>query len=182
MGQATQPEPVLLLMAAFSRHPAALDWARRRAVEAWGPLALESPAFEFDQTDYYQPTMGSDLRKIFFTFSQLIDPGDLVELKLASNRWEEEYAELSDHDEPRPLNLDPGYMTPGKLVLASTKGFANRIYLGRGIHAEITLYYRHGRWQHNDFTFGDYRRDDYQRFFSECRQVVQTLQKEGSAK
>ena len=74
--------------------------------------------------------------------------------------------------EPRPLNLDPGYLTLGKLVLASTKDFAHRIYLSRGIYAEVTLYYRHGRWEHHQFTFADYRREDYQHFFSQCRDVL----------
>ena len=72
--------------------------------------------------------------------------------------------------EPRPLNLDPGYLTLGKLVLASTKDFAHRIYLSRGIYAEVTLQYRHRRWEHHQYTFPDYRREDYQQFFSECRE------------
>ena len=73
---------------------------------------------------------------------------------------------------PRPLNLDPGYLTPAKLVLASTKDFAHRIYLSQGIFAEITLQYQHQRWKHHEYTFPDYRRADYQRFFSACRELL----------
>jgi len=179
MGEPTPPSPALLLLAAFSRHDAALQWARDRAVQAWGPVAMESPAFEFTQTDYYRPTMGPELRKVFFTFTCPFDPAGLVEVKLQTNRWEQEYADLNRHAEPRPLNLDPGYLTLGKLVLASTKDFAHRIYLARGIYAEVTLYYKHGRWQPGEWTFADYRREDYHRFFSLCREQLHAAERQG---
>jgi len=172
MGEPTPHPPALLLLAAFSRYEAALRWARGRAVAAWGPVALESPAFPFDQTDYYTPTMGPGLVKVFWAFERPFDPAGLAGVKLAANRWEQEYAEQGAHPEPRPLNLDPGYLTPAKLVLASTKDFAHRIYLGRGIYAEITLFYRRGRWEGHEWTFPDYRREEYHRFFSQCRELL----------
>ena len=179
MGQVHSPSPVLLLLAAFSRHDEALAWARAWATQAWGDVALESPAYRFSQTDYYQATMGPGLRKQFWVFSRLLaDPAKLADAKLEANTWETEYARSADHAEPRPLNLDPGYLTLGKLVLASTKDHAHRIYLGRGIFAEVTLYYRHGRWRHHEWTYPDYRRDDYQRFFSECREYLHRQLKE----
>ena len=95
MGEPTPHAPVLLLLAAFSRYAEALDWARQRAVEAWGPIARESARFEFTETSYYDATMGSGLKKVFFAFQRPFDPERLVEIKLATNRWEEEYAELA---------------------------------------------------------------------------------------
>jgi hypothetical protein len=172
MGDIHQPEPVLFLLAAFSRHDAALDWARQRAESAWGTVALESPRFEFAETDYYEPTMGPGLRKCFFTFGPPVDPVVLAERKIETNDWELEYAKRAGHAEPRPLNLDPGYLTPAKLVLASTKDHAHRLYLARGIYAEVTLYFKGRRWQYRDWTFPDYRRDDYQQFFSACRELL----------
>ena len=79
------------------------------------------------------------------------------------------YAKLQRHPEPRPLNLDPGYLTSAKLVLASTKDHAHRIYLSRGIYAEVTLHYQDRGWQHHEWTFPDYRRADYQEFFTHAR-------------
>jgi hypothetical protein len=179
MGEPTPPSPALLLLAAFSRHEAALAWARDRACRAWGPVAMESPCFDFTQTDYYEPTMGPGLRKIFFTFARPFDPADLADVKLQANQWEQEYARASDHPEPRPLNLDPGYLTLGKLVLASTKDHAHRIYLAGGIYAEVTLHYRHGRWEPHELTFADYRRHEYHEFFSQCRELLHREQREG---
>ncbi len=175
MGEPTLHPPVLLLLAAFSRHDAALDWARQRANENWGPVDLESPRFDFAETHYYDATMGPGLKKVFFAFRQPFDPVELVDIKLITNRWEEEYAAAAAHSEPRPLNLDPGYLTLAKLVLASTKDFAHRIYLSRGIFAEVTLQYKHHHWQHHEYTFADYRRADYQQFFTECRETLKHM-------
>jgi hypothetical protein len=174
MGQVTTPSTVLLIIAAFSRHEESLAWARTRTESIWGPIALASDAFDFRETDYYDATMGVGLRKQFFAFEGLVDPERLVEFKLQTNDWEAEYAALAEHDEQRPLNLDPGYITLAKLVLASTKDHAHRIYLGRGIYAEITLKFRDGVWQASDWTYPDYRRPDFQEFFIRCREYLKT--------
>lgn len=179
MGAISEPSPVLLILVAFSRHAQALEWARKRAEWEWGPVALESDCFDFAETNYYEPTMGAGLKKCFWAFERLIDPGALSDIKRLTNDWEVEFLEEVRAGrvgggeaiaEPRPLNLDPGYLTLAKLVLASTKDHTHRIYLRDGIYAEITLFYRHGRWEHHEWTFPDYRRADYQAFFSRCRE------------
>jgi hypothetical protein len=63
-------------------------------------------------------------------------------------------------------------MTPAKLVLASTKDHAHRIYLSQGIYAEVTLFYRDREWQAREWTFPDYRRADYHAFFDACRNYL----------
>ena len=172
MGRIQTHGPVLPIVAAFSRYDAALQWGLEWAEALWGPVALVSPRYEFRETPYYEPTMGPRLQKCFWTFQRLADPTKLVEWKLATNRWEEEYAAEGAHPEPRPLNLDPGYLTLAKLVLASTKDHAHRLYLGQGIYGEVTLYFRDGRWQTRDWTFADYRRADYAEFLLAARQVL----------
>ncbi len=179
MGEPTSHPPALLLMAAFSRYDEALDWAKQRAIAQWGPIENESPRFDFAETSYYDATMGTRLKKVFWTFQRPFEPSEMVEIKLLTNAWEEEYASAAQHGESRPLNLDPGYLTLGKLVLASTKDFAHRIYLSRGIYAEVTLQYRHHCWEHHRYTFPDYRRADYQQFFSHCREGLKRMREEG---
>lgn len=157
------------LVAVITRHAAALDWAAAKLAEQWGSPALVSPTFSFAETGYYDAAMGAGLGKTFLAFDAAYDPGELAAVKHRTNAWEAEYAALGRHDESRPLNLDPGYVTAAKLVLASTKDHAHRIYLGQGMYAEITLFYRHGAWQAHEFTFPDYRRADYHAFFTACR-------------
>jgi hypothetical protein len=174
MGEIANPTSALLIMAVTSRHQAALGWSRQMAEAAWGACALQSLAFSFSETDYYEATMGADLYKQFLAFERLIDPALLAAVKRQTNVWEAEYADEAGHTEPRPLNLDPGYITLAKLVLASTKDHAHRIYLSDGIYAEITLYYKDKRWWHREWTYPDYRRDDYQKFFSGCREFLKS--------
>jgi hypothetical protein len=169
MGAINDPTPALLIIAASSRYEAALSWARTRCDSQFGALPLVSAAFDFTETDYYTVTMGADLKKQFLGVERLIDPAALAGIKRQTNDWEREYAAIGEHAEPRPLNLDPGYITPAKLVLASTKDHAHRIYLHDGIYAEITLAYRQRKWQPMEWTYPDYRRDDYQQFFTQCR-------------
>lgn len=170
MGDIHDPAPVLLIVGASSRYDAALAWTKENLSREFGAICQASEAFEFTETDYYTATMGADLKKQFLVFSALIDPVRLPAIKCATNRWEAEYASVGRHAEPRPLNLDPGYITPAKLVLASTKDHAHRLYLHDGIYAEVTLGYRQRRWQPMEWTYPDYRRDDYQQFFTQCRE------------
>ncbi len=166
MGDIREPSPVVLLIAIVSRYEDALEWARDKAAQRFGTIALTSDAFDFAETDYYTATMGTHLKKQFVLFEPPIDPATLSDIKRQTNEWEARYAALAKHPEPRPLNLDPGYITPAKLVLASTKDHAHRIYLREGIYAEVTLAYRARRWQPLEWTYPDYRRDDFQRFFA----------------
>ena len=178
MGEPAKHSPVLPIIAAFSRYPEALDWAKQQVERQWGTVALTSEPFEFVETAYYEASMGPGIRKIFWAMGRLRDPAELVQWKLISGGWEAEYAALGRHPEQRPLNLDPGYITEAKLVLASTKDHAHRIYLSQGIFAEVTLYFKDSRWQHRDWTFPDYRRADYQAFFLRCRDDLRRRRRE----
>ena len=173
MGEIRAVKPALLIAAISSRYPAAIDWACARARDDWGEVRLASPTFDFRETRYYEPTMGADLKKRLVAFGR-IDPGRLADTKIASNSWEDEYRSGHAHPEPRPLNIDPGYLTEAKLVLATTKDRDHRIYLRDGIFAEVTLYYHGGQWRGSRWTYPDYQRPDYQAFLDECRQYVRT--------
>ena len=161
----------MLVIAAVSNDRAALDWARNWVSSSFGQILLESQRFDFGETDYYEATMGPQLMKTFFACRDLISPEQLAAIKRTANIAEATHAQQSNSPHPRPLNLDPGYLSESKLVLASTKDHAHRIYLGDGIYAEITLRYRNRQWQPWEWTYPDYRRADFQEFFAECREA-----------
>lgn len=174
MGKSRESDKVLRILAAFSRDEDALRWAVTRAEEYWGKHALASSVFQFIETDYYTASMGRPLLKAFWAFESPASPADLANWKQQTNLWETEFAQSHRTDVVRPLNMDPGYLTLGKLVLASTKDHAHRIYLHSGIYAEVTLGYRNRKWHNWEWTYPDYRREDVQAFFHMCREYLRT--------
>lgn len=179
MGLIHQPESVLPVTAVFTRYPEAIEWAREKIETNWGKIVLSSELFPFEQTQYYESTMGPSLKKIFFAVSPFMDPARLAEMKNQSNLWEEEYAAKFPKPESRPLNIDPGYVDLGKLVLASSKDFYHRIYLGKGVYAEITLSFTKGRWTAFPWTFPDYREEAYHPFLVKCRELIFQARRKG---
>ncbi len=147
--------------------------ARAPLENLFGPIELESPLYPFEKTEYYTASMGPMLKRQFFTFRKLRDPADLADWKLATNRMELELKDTlaaSGATLPaRPINLDAGYVTGAKLVLATTKDFAHRIYLRDGIFAEITMSFRVDSWEGHFFTFPDYKNGTYDKFFMKIR-------------
>jgi hypothetical protein len=169
MAEPHVPDPVLLVIAVFSRHLPALAWARGRLEPLFGPLALVSPPIDFNQTTYYERTMGRDLRKEFLVFRDLVAADVLPDVKHRTNALEQELAAAGAYPEPRPLNLDPGLLSLGKFCLATTKDQAHRLYLRDGIFAEVTLHYQAGAFVPWPWTYADYRQDSVRAFLQQAR-------------
>ena len=169
MGTARVPKAEMLVVAAFSRHAEALQWARSRLEDRFGPIALASRPFVFHQTGYYASSMGLDLQKLFFTFQKLVAPDELASIKHQTNALEQALAEEKRFAELRPLNLDPGLLGLGKFVLTTTKDQAHRIYLRDGIYAEVTLRFHDAQFDPWPWTYADYRQPEVLQFFKEAR-------------
>jgi hypothetical protein len=163
--------PAVLLAAASSAHADALQWSAQQLQIQWGAIVLTSRCYDHWETDYYETEMGGPLMKQFFVFQGLFDPGTLADRKLHSNQLEQTLADSGRYEQLRPVNIDPGYLMLGKLVLASTKDRAHRIYLRDGVYAEECLYYV-GGWQSRPWTYPDYLRSDFQQFFDQGRQYL----------
>ncbi len=166
--QPTDPEPVTLFCGLLSARPEVLDVAEARLADRYGPVDVRSPDIGFDFTSYYEPQMGRGLTRRFVSFARKIDPGRLAEIKRATNGLEAEAARAHAFA-ARPVNLAPGYLSPAKLVLASCKDRAHRIYLGLGVYAEITLRFHGGRFRPVETTYPDYRTAEYIEFFAAVR-------------
>ena len=137
--------------------------------ERFGSMARASEVMPFHFTGYYEPQMGADLLRKFLAFERPVDAAELAEIKLWMNALEERFAAEPGFAVARPINLDPGYVAPSKLVLATTKDHAHRIYLGHGIHAEVTLTFLKGAFEPMPWTYPDYRTEAYRRFFEQVR-------------
>jgi len=127
--------------------------------EKWGTVETISDRYLFSLgSNYYENEMGQPLYRVFCSFKKLISPETLASQKLLTQSIEAKWSQLYEHV-PRPLNLDPGYIARGRMVLATTKDFSHRIYLHSGIYAEVTLMFRkHGvkklEWTYPDIASG----------------------------
>jgi len=163
-------QPVKLICGLLGGDVDLLRRARQLLVRRFGPVDLESDLWPFDQTDYYEAEMGPDLKRLFLAFEQLIRPDLLAGTKDETNQIEQRIAaDCAALEIPRPVNLDPGYIDLGKLVLATTKDRSHRLYLGQGIYAEVTLHFVDKRWQVWPWTYPDYHRPEYHAFFHRAR-------------
>ena len=134
--------------------------------DRWGPIDFTGPDHVFDATDYYDTEMGSDLQRRLVGFERLVSPEILAEAKLECNQIE---LDLSV-DDRRRVNLDIGYLDHNKIVLASLKPAGQKIYLTRGIYADLIARYRGGRYCPFEWTFPDFRDGRYDPELTALRQ------------
>ncbi len=169
MGEVQQPKPVKFIVGILAISEEILVEAGELIAQQLGAVESLSEVWPFSSTKYYAKEMSERLLRQFVSLAQLAEPTDIVKLKLACNSAELADAHRRGRGLRRAINLDPGYITPAKLVLASTKDYSHRVYLGRGIYAEVTLQYEHGSWRSFPWSFPDYTEPRYHGFFSEVR-------------
>ncbi|GMV98387.1 MAG: DUF4416 family protein [Phycisphaerae bacterium] len=171
MGLARAPKPVNLICGLISNDPDLMERAVGLLSEYAGPPDLVSGLWPFDSTDYYELEMGEGLQRRFVSFEKLIDPGDLSHQKTLTNELERRIGyELGLPTGRRAVNLDPGYLSLSKLVLATTKDYSHRVYLRDGIYAESTLHFEAGGWVPWPWTYPDYADGRYHEFFHQVRE------------
>jgi len=157
MGIPTPPKPVKLFVALLTNDPALFSLSVEQLQSHYGPVDLASETFPWNMTDYYRKEMGENLLRKFVTFERLIAPDTLASIKLATNELEISLSGGDSPMSPRRVNIDPGYVDATKLVLASAKDQAHRLYLSHGIYAEVTLLYYHGEFHPFVYTYPDYQ-------------------------
>ena len=170
MGQVKQVELAKFMVGILAIDEELLQVAQELITEHLGAVDLCSPVWPFSSTKYYAGEMSDTLYRQFVSLAQPDDPARLVDLKLASNLAELADAQSRGRNQRRAINLDPGYITPAKLVLVTAKDYSHRIYLGRGIYAETTLNFHTGRWEAWPWTYPDYAASTYHGFFVQVRE------------
>jgi hypothetical protein len=163
------PKPVKLIIGILAANEIALAEAVEAVNKHLGEIDLASDVWPFTQTDYYKDETGPNILRQFVSLEKLIDPGKLAKIKHTTNKLEQKLARSLKMSLPRPVNLDPGLIEPSKLVLATTKNYSHRIYIGHKIYAEVTLVYEKGNWRHFEYTYPDYREVRYHDFFTKVR-------------
>jgi hypothetical protein len=125
--------------------------------KAFGAIDYRGPFFPFEDGGYYAPEMGAPLHRGLLSFRGLSDPAELAAWKTESRSLEETWS-LAGR---RTRNLDIGYLDPDKLVLGSFKQGPRKIYVGRGVWADMVLGYSNGDFVPTPWTFPDFRSGRY---------------------
>ncbi|MFH1046549.1 MAG: DUF4416 family protein [Candidatus Omnitrophota bacterium] len=155
MAIAQKPELVKLIVGVIFSNEGVLAQAKLKLIRKFGPIDFQSAIMPFVYTDYYEKEMGPGLKRQFLSFCKLVQPEALATIKRSTNRLETAlYAKSGPFK--RTINLDPGYITAAKLVLATCKDYTHRIYLGKGIFAEVTLQFHNGSFAPWPWTYPDY--------------------------
>ena len=168
MGKPSPPEPAILFTGLLYQKTGNLDSARYMLNRTFGDMFLETPPLPWHYSDYYLAELGSPISRVFLFFGNPFCQECLPETKLITNDIEDQLSEGNR----RNINIDPGYLTLSKVVLASTKNYAHRIYMCSGIYAETTLIFRHGRYRPHLFTYRDYASGVYHEIFSQAREFL----------
>jgi hypothetical protein len=148
------PEPALLFIGALYSDAEIFDQSKLILTNNFGDILFESPSIRWDYSSHYKDELGWPILKQFIFFKKMPDPGTIADIKLKTNEIEDSLS----LDGKRRINLDPGYLTLAKIVLASTKNYSHRIYLKKGIYGEVTLiYYKDGTFKPHLFTYRDYQ-------------------------
>lgn len=142
-----------------------LAWSIEKLTQRWGVPEIVSSPVPFDKTNYYDE-ISPNLTRIFLCFPGLVNAGGLAD-------WKHEAIEIEamSRKPVRAVNIDPGYIDGARLILASTKDHAHRIYLRDGIFAEVTMRYRFRKWASFDYTFPDFASGVYDEFLSGVRKL-----------
>jgi len=174
MGSLVKPEPVKLIAGFIYKDEGSLERTQGILCRYFGSIDHQSRPIDFSSTGYYPREMGAGLKKRFVSFSRLIRQDSLARIKILTNKIEKRLSCKGC----RTVNIDPGYLTSAKLVLASTKDYSHRIYLEKGIFAEITLSFRGKSFLPLDWTYPDYRTAEYIEVFNKIREIyTQQLRK-----
>lgn len=161
MGKPKEPRHVKLVIGMLAENKKLFDDIEEFFTNEFGEIDYRSPVLEFDYTEYYKKEIGHPLKRKFISFKKLISPEHLVSIKLTANAIEDKFSKKKDSRPARRINIDPGYLSDCKFVLATTKDYSHRIYLDKGIYAEITLCWQRDAFQSLPWTYPDYRSKEY---------------------
>ena len=176
MGEIFEFEKEKLIIGVIYSDKKIFEEAMERVFEKFGPADMVSEEFSFSEefSGYYDEELGGEGMRRIYSFDRLVDASEQAEIKEWTNALELELA----IDGNRKINLDPGFINHGRLMLATTKKAGFRIPLKRGIYTELTLFWARGAWQKLPWSYRDYQSERVQSFITKVRSKYLSQRKE----
>ena len=166
MSHPQEPDDAKLISSLFSPEKDLIDRVIGDLEKSFGPVDCIGPECFFDRTKYYAREMGWPLHRRFISFDKLVRPDHLPDIKLKTMGIEGEYL----RNGKRRVNIDPGYISPERLILATGKNYVHRVYLSQGIYADLTLVFQRGSFRPLQWTYPDYAEEGTISLFNEIRE------------
>ena len=168
-------EPVLFIGSLFS-DDRVFDEVFPILKDNFGDILFQSSTHPWEYSGHYNKELGTPIYRNFVFFERIIDPSTLADIKLFTNGLENIHSQSGK----RRINLDPGYLTLAKVVLASTKNYSHRIYIGKGIYAELALLHKNQQFTAMPYTYNDYKDQIYVTMFLKVRNRLKKKAREKS--
>jgi len=166
------PEDCKLIINFFYCDEEQLEEALTHLEGIYGPIDLRMEPIDFNHTNYYAEEMGKTLKKMMVSFRDLVGRESLVVAKHEAVKLEHMMSIRYAQSNNRVINIDPGHLLPEKFVLSTGKNFPHRIYLDKGVYADLTLIYRHNRFESLPWTYSDYLEVPAIRFLADARLIL----------
>ncbi|MBN2652495.1 MAG: DUF4416 family protein [Spirochaetales bacterium] len=146
-----------------------LDATFKILTRKYGKIDYVSQIYNFDFTEYYNSEMlSSNIKKIFISFDRLVNPERLSDIKIFTNKIEKKFL---NSEKGRIVNIDPGLLNLGHIVLATTKPMGHRIALKKGIYGEVTMINIKKEFQPLKWTYADYQDSRIKEDFFKIREI-----------
>ncbi|MBF0100212.1 MAG: DUF4416 family protein [Desulfobacterales bacterium] len=152
MSEPKSPKKAKLVISVFLKETSYIHAVSDELTTSFGHMDLISCWLPFDYTQYYEAEMGAPLFRRLFSFKTLIEQETLPDIKWTCISIEKRMTSNGN----RLVNIDPGYLLHERFVLATGKNYSHRIYIGKGIYADLTFIFQQGQFKKLDWTYPDY--------------------------
>jgi len=176
MGTPATPPPVRFFASVIYRNEGQVPGVEAKLIALLGNVETKTVSAPFIYTTYYEKEMGKGLLRSFLLFQRLVGREMLPSVKLRTNDIETVFSDRNQ----RSVNIDPGYVSLEQVVLATTKGYSHRLYLGQGIFGDLTLTFGKGTFTALPWTYPDYGSSESIALFNAWREQYKLVLRSAS--
>jgi hypothetical protein len=167
----TKPGKVKLVIAFFSTSAKILDEIESKFKKKYGKIDYKTPDIDFIETDYYNEEMGENLKTRYISFEKIVLRSSLPLIKKYCCKLENKYSKTKDSILKRLVNIDPGLLSLENFILATGKAYSHRIYLDKGVWADLTLIYQKDNYINLPWTYPNYQSKKIKKALIEIREI-----------
>lgn len=167
-----EPTKSILVVAVMWQPVLPESTAVSAVLDNFGELEQRTKTFDFTHTSYYQREMGQGLNKAFMALKGLHGRDSLIAHKLLATKVEDGFI---DSNGARLLNVDPMLVSLENVVVATSKSFPHRVYLGQGVFGDMSLLRKRSGFEGMPWTYPDYM--EHLEFFEDLHRKLRQLLK-----